>query len=433
MNPKQMLISMGLSSTTIIELVILLLFFFIFNFWFSFLILLGFIGFISLKSLKLFKQQQLANRDSMFNQEIPKLMKAAYYSSSWKKLIDFSDYLVPVISKGDELLIKVHAASLNPVDYKIVYTKIPFYRWFVFPNFGIGKDFSGEVVQVGNMVSKFRIGDNVYGFSTMGSLQEYTIAKEKWVHLIPDRVKYNQAASIPLVGVTSFQALTYFYKNPTNPNDDNIYNEFGFEPDLSGKNILVIGASGGCGHIAIQIAKFLNANEVYGVCGNENVEIIKGIGACEDVFSYESLTFEQDLKNALETSDGEGKIDLILDTVSSRKDGDVSGLYLKYLKNGGKYVSLNTNSIIKLCSGLIKSFIPKLNLEKKGTHLHFLNRNEEKGLEVLSNMMNQGKITFLINSVFFEHQAIEQAIQLLQSRKTRGKLVCNVIDENIII
>jgi len=62
-----------------------------------------------------------------------------------------------------------------------------------------------------------------------------------------------------------------------------------------------------------------------------------------------------------------------------------------------------------------------------------LNRNDNKGLEILSNMISQGKMTFFINEVFFEYQAIENAIKILKSRKTRGKLVCNIIDENIII
>ena len=140
MNLKQILMSMGLSITTIIELVILLLFFFIFNFWFSLLIFLCFCGFIAFKVWKMMQQIQLMRRDTIFNQGIPKTMKAAYYSNSWSKIIDFSEYMVPTISKGDELLIKVHAASLNPVDYKIIYTRIPFYRWHVFPNLGIGKD-----------------------------------------------------------------------------------------------------------------------------------------------------------------------------------------------------------------------------------------------------------------------------------------------------
>ena len=428
MNLKQMLISMGLSWTSLIELIVLLVFFIFFRFWIFLLIFLAFLGFIGYKIWTLIKHQQLASRDTIFNQGIPKIMKAAYYSNSWNKIIDFGDYLVPAITKDDELLIKVHAASLNPVDYKILYTRIPFYRWFIFPNLGIGKDFSGEVIKVGDKVTKYRVGDAVFGFSTMGSLQEYTIAKESWIHIIPDRVKFEQAASAPLAGCTSYQALSYYIIN----NNENIYNEFGSDPDLSGKNVLVIGASGGCGHFAIQIAKFLNANEVYGVCSQENCEIIKNLGVCEDVFAYDSMDFEQNLENVL-GKDGQQKIDLILDTVSSREDGDVGKMYMKYLKEDGKYVALNSSSIFRFCAGLTRCIIPKLNLEGKVNHVHFLNRDDIKGLDVLSKMMDQGKIIFFTNGVYFEPQAIEEAIKILKSRRTKGKLVCNIIDENIII
>ena len=429
MNLKQILMSMGLSITTIIEFVILLLCFFIFNTWLFLLILLLLVGFISFKIWKLMQQLKSATRDNMFTQEIPKSMRAAYYSNSWSRIIDFSDYIVPSITKGDELLIKVHSAALNPADYKIIFTRIPFYRWFIFPNYGIGKDFSGEVVLVGDMVSKFRIGDRVFGFSKMGTFQEYTITKENYIHIIPDRVKFEQAASLPVAACTSLQALKYFYKNNNNENN---YSEYGIQSDLAGKNVLVIGASGGCGHFAIQIAKFLNANEVYGVCSHENAEIIKNLGVCEDVFTYDSVDFEQYLGNVLINEDGQGKIDLILDTVSSREDGDVGKQYLKYLKSDGKYVALNSSSIIGFCAGLTRFFLPFLNFEKVGTHMHILNREKDNGLDILSNMMNQGKITFLINNIFFECQAIEDAINMLKSRRTRGKLVCNIIEENLI-
>ena len=431
MNLKEILMSMGLSWTTLIEFVILFFFFFIFNFWFTLILLLAFCGYVGFKVYLFIKNQKFAYRDNLFNQNLPKSMRAAYYSSSWKKIIDFSEYLLPVIIKGDELLIKVHSASLNPMDYKFIYTRIPFYRWLLFPNLGIGKDFSGEVVKVGKTITKFKVGDNVFGFATMGTFQEYTIAKEQWIHLMPEKVQFNQAASLPLVGCVSYQALMYFYRN--NNNADNIYGELDFEPDLSGKNILVIGASGGCGHIAIQMAKFLNANEVYGVCSNENVDIIKNIGVCEDVFAYDSLDFEKTLESVLITKNDDKKLDLILDTVSSPEAGDIGKKYLQYLKEDGKYVALNSSSYLKFCAGLIKSFIPKLNIEKKGAHIHMLNRNDSKGLEILSNMISQGKITFFINDVFFEYQAIEEALKILKSRKTRGKLVCNIIDENIII
>jgi alcohol dehydrogenase len=428
---KQILMNMGLSWTTLIESVIFLLFFILFKFWFVFLLFLAFCGFIAFKIWILLNQMKRRNRDDIFSQNIPKTMKGAYYSTSWSRIIDFSDYLVPVITKGDELLIKVHSASLNPVDYKMNFNRIPFYRWHVFPNFGIGKDFSGEVVQVGNMISKYRIGDNVYGFSKYGSFQEYTIAKESWVNPIPDRVKFEQAASVPLVGCTTYQALTYFYQN--NNNIDNVYDQYGYEPDLDGKNVLVIGASGGCGHVGVQIAKFLNANEVYGVCSHDNVEIIKNLGVCEDVFAYDSEEFQNTLETVLCTGDGHPKIDLILDTVSSRGDGDVGKMYMRFLREDGKYVGLNSSSIIQFCTGLTRFVIPKLNCEKKGIHVHFLNRDDSKGLEVLSRMMSQGKITFLTNSVSFEPQAIEQAIKMLKSRRTRGKLVCNIIEDNSLI
>ena len=430
MNPLQNLIAMGLSITTLIEFGILLLFFFIFSFWFAFLILLAFLGYIGFKAYKYFQLQKLSNRESIFDQEIPKEMKAAYYSPNWKKIIDFGEYMVPSELKSDEILIKVHAAALNPVDYRFVITKFPFYRWLWFPNLGIGNDFAGEVVKIGKLVTKYKIRDNVFGFGYYGTFQEYTITKEKWIHPIPDRVDYKLAASLPMAGVESYQALTYFI----NKESDNIYKEYGEEPDLSGKNILVVGASGGCGHIAVQLAKFLNGNEVYGVCSREKVDNIKKLNVCEDVLAYDSIDFQNELDSALLTETGEGKLDLILDTVTSPESGDVGSQYKKYLKPEGKYVSLNSNSYFTFFKGLLVAFIPKLNFEQKGTHLQMLNRNDQKALNVLYNMVNQGKFTFITDDVLFDYQAIEDAIKVLKSRKATGKLVCNIInDQNIII
>ena len=430
MNPIQNIISLGLSITTLIEFGILLFFFLIFSFWFAFLILLAFLGFVGFKVYIYFQQQKLANRESIFNQEIPKEMRAAYYSSKWSKIIDFGEYLVPTKLKGDELLIKVHSASLNPIDYKIIVTRIPFYRWLHFPNLGIGMDFAGEVVKTGELVTKYRLGDNVFGFASIGTLQEYTITKEKWIHIMPERVQFQQIAGLPLAGVTSYQALTYFLQN----SKDNVYREFGEEPDLSGKNILIVGVTGGCGHIAVQIAKFLQANELYGVCSHEKVDLIKNLKICEDVLPYDSIDFQNALESVLLTEDGQPKLDLILDTVSSPEAGDVGAQYMKYLKPEGKYVCINSKSYWTFFRGLLVSWIPSLNLEKKGTHCHMLNRNDEKGLDVIYNMITQGKIEFFTNNIVFDYEAIENGIKMLKSRKTTGKIICNIInDENIVI
>ena len=430
MNPIQALIAMGLSITTLIEFGIILILFIIFRFWFAFLILLGFLGFIGFKAYQYFQLQKLSNRTSIFAQDIPKEMRAAYYSSNWKKIIDFGEYFVPSTLKDDELLIKVHSASLNPIDFKFVTTKLPFYRWLCFPHLGIGMDFSGEVVKIGNLVTKYRIGDAVFGFACLGTLQEYTITKEKWIHLIPERVQFQQAASLPLVGVESYQALTYFLKY----NNDNIYQELGEEPDLSGKNILIVGVTGGCGHIAVQLAKFLNANQVYGVCSNEKADLIRNLNICEDVLAYDAIDFQNALDGALLTESGEPKLDLILDTVTSPESGNVGAQYMKYLKIDGNYVCLNSSSYFTWFKGLLVSCIPKLNLEKKGTHLHLLNKNDNKALDTICNMVSQGKFHIFTQSFLFDYQAIDNAIKMLKSRKTTGKIVCNIInDENIVI
>ena len=297
MNPLQNVIAMGLTWTTLIEFLILLFFFLLFRAWFAMLILLGFLGFIGFKIYQYFQLQKLSGRTSVFTQEIPNVMKAAYYSSNWKKIIDFGEYIVPLKLKEDELLIKVHSASLNPVDFKFVITRFPFYRWIHFPNLGIGNDFAGEVVRIGGAVTKFRIGDLVFGFACTGSFQEYTITKENWIHIIPEKVECQSAASLPMAGVESYQALTYFLKFEP----DNIYKEYGEEPDLSGKNILVVGATGGCGHIAVQLAKFLQANEVFGICSREKVDIIRNLNVCEDVIAYDAIDFEATLDSTLLT------------------------------------------------------------------------------------------------------------------------------------
>ena len=357
-------------------------------------------------------------------------MKAAFYSSNWKKIIDLGDYMVPIKLVGDELLIKIHSASLNPIDFKFITTRIPFYRWILFPNLGVGYDFSDEIVTMGELVIKYRIGDTVFGFASIGTLQEYTITKEKWIHNIPDRVQFQQEIFLPKAGVESYPALTYFLKNES----DNIYKEYRGDPDLSGKNILIVGVTGGCGHMSVQLSKFLNANEVCGICSREKVDIIRNLNIYEDVLAYDAIDFQNVLDGALLTEDSQPKLDLILETVTSPELGDVGSKYKKYLKPEGKYVSLNSNSYWNFFKGLLVSWILKLNLEKKRTHCHMLNRTDEKALDALCNMVSQGKFKFITNDIEFDYQAIENAIKMFKSRKTTGKIVCNIInDENIII
>ena len=168
-------------------------------------------------------------------------------------------------------------------------------------------------MKVGELVKKYKSGDKVFGFASIGTLQEYTITKEKWIHIIPEGINFQQAASLPMAGIESYQAITYF-SNGENAN-------------LSGKNILVIGATGGCGYMAVQIAKFLKADKVYGVCSKEKVDIIKNLNVCEDVLAYNAVDFVYTLDRVLLSEAGKPKLDLILDTVSSPEAGDVGSQY----------------------------------------------------------------------------------------------------------
>ena len=266
MKTLQSLTSMIFTWTTLIELILILSPCLIYPYWLAFLILLCYLGFLVRKTYQYLQLINLSNQKAISNEDIPKEMKAAFYSSSWKRIVDFGKCMVPPKLKGDELLIKVHSAALNPIDFKFITTRLPFHRWIHFPNLGVGNDFSGEVVKVGELVKKYKSGDKVFGFASIGTLQEYTITKEKWIHIIPEGINFQQAASLPMAGIESYQALTYF------SNGENI--------NLSGKNILVIGATGGCGYMAIQIAKFLKADKVYGVCSKEKVDIIKNFNVC---------------------------------------------------------------------------------------------------------------------------------------------------------
>ena len=417
MNTLQSLTSMIFTWTTLIELILILSPCLIYPYWLAFLILLCYLSFLVRKTYQYLQLIKLSNQMAISNEDIPKEMKAAFYSSSWKKIVDFGKCMVPPKLKGDELLIKVHSAALNPIDFKFITTRLPFHRWIHFPNLGVGNDFSGEVVKVGELVKKYKSGDKVFGFASIGTLQEYTITKERWIHIIPEGINFQQAASLPMAGIESYQALTYF-SNGENTN-------------LSGKNILVIGATGGCGYMAIQIAKFLKADKVYGVCSKEKVDIIKNLNVCEDVLAYNAVDFVYTLDRVLLSEVGKPKLDLILDTVSSPEAGDVGSQYMKYLKSEGKYVSLNSKSLLTFFKGLLVFWNSKFNFEKKGTHCHMLNRADEKAFDVLCDMVSQGKINFIINNIEFDYQAVDKAFKMLISRKTTGKIVCNIInDEN---
>ena len=174
---------------------------------------------------------------------------------------------IPTVG-ANQILIKTHSASFNPIDYKILRGDFKAVGKIQFPK-GIGRDVSGIVEKVGKNVKNFKAGDKVYSRideAFVGTMAEYVISNDNDVALIPSNLSFDESASIPLAGLTSYQALVDVAKLS------------------SGENILIHAGSGGVGTIAIQLAKHLGAN-VTTTTSTKNVKLVKDLGA-DKVIDY---------------------------------------------------------------------------------------------------------------------------------------------------
>lgn len=190
-----------------------------------------------------------------------------------------------------EVLVRVKAAAVNPLDWHYMRGSPYFMRLGTGigspDDIRIGVDFAGTVEAVGDKVTQFKVGDEVFG-GRAGAFGEYVLAEEdRAVAHIPDGVTFEQAASLPIAGLTALQALR----------------DHG---DLqAGQKVLINGASGGVGTFAVQIAKSMGA-EVHGVCSTRNVELVRSLGA-DRVWNYKKENY----------TESDEKYDLIVDMVGN--------------------------------------------------------------------------------------------------------------------
>ncbi|MEG3893062.1 NAD(P)-dependent alcohol dehydrogenase [Microcoleus sp. Z1_A1] len=211
------------------------------------------------------------------------------------------------IAKSNELLVRVRASSVNPVDWKIRKGHLQLLTGFNFPRI-VGSDISGVVVEVGGEVTKFQPGDEIYTFLNPingGACAEYAAVPESDAAFKPKNITHAEAAGVPIAGLTALQSLR----------------------DLgviqSGNKVLINGASGGVGTFAVQVAKAMNA-EVTGVCSAKNREFVKSLGA-DFVVDYAEVDFTQQPE----------KYDIILDAVGTRTFAECE----KVLQPEGVYIS----------------------------------------------------------------------------------------------
>jgi NADPH:quinone reductase-like Zn-dependent oxidoreductase len=203
-------------------------------------------------------------------------MKAVFINQYGSpEVMIYGDLAEPTRQPG-EVLVKVQASSVNPIDWKVRQGMLKLLTGRKFPRI-LGSDFAGEVVEAGNGDSQFKPGDRVYGFVDYlkgGAYAEYLTIPAAELALTPGHLSLEQAATVPLAGQTALQALR----------------DLG---DLQpGQKVLINGASGGVGTFAVQIAKVMGT-EVTAVCGDRNFPLVQGLGA-DRVIDYHHTDFTQE-------------------------------------------------------------------------------------------------------------------------------------------
>ena len=294
----------------------------------------------------------------------------------------------PAPAQG-QILVEVAATSVNPVDWKL---RSGMLRWITgmaglpgIPCF----DFAGQVKGLGGEVADFAVGDRVFGMLSMrrlGAATEHLVVDAADAALLPASLDYKSAAGIPLAGMTALQALR---------------DQGGL---AVGHRALIIGASGGVGHYGVQIAKAMGAH-VTGVCGSQNVELVRSLGANE-IINY---------TRADAGTVGE-PFDVILDSVMSLP----FARWRPHLSNRGVFVSL-----LPKPDHLLRAWTLPLHSQQR---LRFTAvRPNRRDLGFLGDLAEQGKLKTVIDSVH-PLEDLAAAMQKSQSGRARGKIIVSVID-----
>jgi len=298
------------------------------------------------------------------------------------------------VPNDDGLLLKVHAASVNPLDWHILRGEPFLVRLMGFgllkPKHQIlGADMAGRVEAVGKKVTKFKVGDEVFG-SSMGGFAEYARIRESQAVAKPASVTFEQAAAVPVAGLTALQALR----------------DHGRIQD--GHHVLINGASGGVGTFAVQIAKALGAH-VTGVCSGKNVEMVRSIGA-DHAIDYTKEDFWSSGK----------QYDLIIDNAAFYSIGKP----LRALKATGAYVGVGGSSST---AGTLQSllFNPVIAKMKGRRVVSFIANVNQADLVFMKELLEAGKVVPVVGKTYSLAET-PQAIRNVEGGHTRGKAVISI-------
>jgi len=317
----------------------------------------------------------------------------------------FADIPRPTI-KPDEILVQVHAVGLNPIDNKIPTGAFKPIIKLQLPAI-MGSDVAGVVIEVGSRVTRFKPGDAVFASTfdlDTGTLAEFAVVPERVAALKPENLDFVQAASIPMVGLTSWQALKERARLK------------------SGQKVFIPAGSGGIGTFAIQLAKYLGA-KVGTTTSTANIDLVKRLGA-DEVIDYKKQAFEEVLHG----------YDVVLGTVM----GDGIEKSLQILKPKSSVVSLvgppdaafararGMNFLMKFVFGLLSSKIIRQAKKRDAEYSFLFVHPDGNQLAEIGKLLEAGHIVPVIDKVFPFDQT-KEALAYLEEGRAKGKVVVKII------
>jgi NADPH:quinone reductase-like Zn-dependent oxidoreductase len=308
------------------------------------------------------------------------------------EVLEFQEVDEPVVH-DDDVLVRVRAASANPRDWHFM-RGLPAFMRLQFglrqpKNRGLGSDVAGQVEAVGRNVTRFRPGDEVYADVVQGGFAEYTSVPEAFLAPKPANLTFEQAAAVPLAALTALQGLRD--RGRVRP----------------GQQVLVVGAAGGVGSFAVQLAKWLGA-EVTGVCSTRNLDLVRSLGA-DHVIDHTREDFTR----------GDRKYDLVFQLAGTRSPSDCRRaltprgmLLLSSGESDGRLIG-PVDRIIKAL--LLAPFV-------RQRLVSFVAKRSSQDLQLMTELIEAGTVTPVIDRTY-PLSDVPEAIRYLEEGHARGKVV----------
>lgn len=305
--------------------------------------------------------------------------------------------------KDNEVLVKVEAAAVNPLDWHFMRGS-PFFMRFMIGLFKpktpvLGADFAGRVEAVGKNVTLFRPGDEVFGDvsgGNLGAFAEYLCVSEDGAIVSkPSNISFEQAAAVPIAAITALQSVRAAKIKP-------------------GQTVLINGASGGVGTFTVQLAKYFGAT-VTAVCSGRNLELVRSIGA-DHAIDYTREDFSRNGRT----------YDVIIDNIGNRTVGD----YRRALKPHGICIIIGFTTMSRMLGHTIRGALTS-KLSSRQIGLMGSANSNKADLNTLRELLESGRLVSVIDRSY-PLRDTANAVGYVESSRARGKVVINVAESSVI-